>query len=587
MDIKTKLELLPDKPGCYLMKDEAGQVIYVGKAKVLKNRVRSYFTGSHDAKTQLLVSNICDFEYIVTASATEALILECNLIKQYRPQYNILLKDDKTYPYIKITNERDPRIEIVRKVLKDGAKYFGPYPNAQAANETKRLLGRIYPLRKCRTLKKTPCLYYHIGQCYAPCKEVVDPVKYEEIVADISRFLKGDYKGLANQLRDQMLAASDRMDFERAGEFRDQIAAIEKIMEKQIITLDDNVDRDIFGYYAENGWMCVQVFYMRQGKLIERKASMFKHYGRADDDFMTFITQYYDDNQALPREILLPQLEDASLLEDWLQVKTRMPQRGDKKKLVEMATKNAQLAIEERFLALEKDYNRTYKALDDLGLAMGISPPRRIEAFDNSNIQGTDPVSAMAVFIDGKPAKREYRKFKIRTVAGPDDYASMREVIRRRYTRVLEKGLPLPDLIVIDGGKGQISAAMDVLDNELDLDIPICGLKKDREHRTDEILFGPEAVKIDLAKNSEAFYLLQRVQDEVHRFAIDFHRQVKSKNVFTSELDQVKGVGEKRRRAILRHFGSIEAVKRGQLEDFRQIGISEDLAKDILKALKK
>ncbi|OEF98264.1 excinuclease ABC subunit UvrC [Desulfuribacillus alkaliarsenatis] len=586
MNFKDKLALLPAKPGCYLMKDDSGQVIYVGKAKVLKNRVRSYFTGSHDEKTQRLVANIEDFEYIVTDSATEALILECNLIKKYKPQYNILLKDDKTYPYLKITNEQHPRLEVVRKVLKDQGKYFGPYPSAQAAHETKRLLGRIYPLRKCKTMKPVPCLYYHMSQCYAPCTEVVNPENYESIVSDITKFLKGDYKGLRDELRTKMQKAAEILDFERAKEFRDQIQAIETIMEKQKIILTDTVDRDIFGYYAEHGWMCVQVFYMRQGKLIERDASLFKHYGDEQEDFMTFVTQYYHENHALPKEILLPEVKDAVELEEWLSIKTKVPQRGAKKQLVDMANNNAKIAIEERFLILERDYNRTFKAIEDLAKAMNIQTPRRIEAFDNSNIQGTDPVSAMVVYIDGKPARKEYRKYKIRTVVGADDYSTMREVIRRRYLRVLKDSLPLPDLIVIDGGKGQLSSAIDVLENELGLDIPICGLKKSREHKTEQILFGKNAEIIPLEKSSEAFYLLQRIQDEVHRFAITFHRQTKNKNTFTSELDNIKGVGEKRRKALLKHFGSIEGIRNASVEDFRQLGIGDVLAQTILASLK-
>ncbi len=586
MSIQDKLALLPDKPGCYLMKNRDGEIIYVGKAKVLKNRVRSYFTGSHDEKTQRLVSNIADFEYIVTDSATEALILECNLIKQYRPQYNILLKDDKTYPYLKLTNERHPRLEVVRKVLKDQSKYFGPYPNAQAAHETKRLLGRMYPLRKCKTMKPSRCLYYHMGQCFAPCSEPVEPERYEAIVTDITRFLKGDYKGIRDSLVEKMTKAADVLDFERAKEFRDQIQAITVIMEKQKMSLADNIDRDIFGYYADNGWMCVQVFYMRQGKLIERDASLFKHYGNVEEDFMTFVAQYYYDNHALPREILLPEVKEGAVeLEEWLSVKTKVPRRGAKKQLVDMANKNAKIAVQERFLSLERDYNRTYKAVEDIGEAMGIQTPRRIEAFDNSNIQGTDPVSAMVVYLDGKPARKEYRKYKVKTVEGADDYSTMREVIRRRYTRVLQEELPLPDLIVIDGGKGQLSAAVDILENELGLDIPICGLKKNREHKTEQVLFGRHADLVPLEKSSEAFYLLQRIQDEVHRYAITFHRQVKQKNTFTSKLDEIKGVGEKRRKLLLKHFGSLENIRKASIDEFREIGIGDALAKDIINAL--
>ncbi|WP_141709224.1 excinuclease ABC subunit UvrC [Desulfuribacillus stibiiarsenatis] len=591
VNLQEKLSLLPAKPGCYLMKNDAGEIIYVGKAKVLKNRVRSYFTGSHDEKTQRLVANITDFEYIITDSPTEALILECNLIKQYKPQYNILLKDDKTYPYLKITNETHPRLDVVRKVHKDHGRYFGPYPSAQAAHETKRLLSRIYPLRKCKTMKNRPCLYFHMGQCFAPCNETVDVQKYESIVADITRFLKGDYRSLCNDLKDKMHRASEALDFERAKDFRDQIAAIQAIMEKQKIILTDNLDRDIFGYYAQNGWMCVQVFFMRQGKLIERDVSLFKHYGEEQEDFMSFVSQYYHENHALPKEILLPEmdesllLDDALALEDWLSIKVKVPQRGPKKELVELASKNARVAVEERFLFLEKDFNRTHKAIEDIGNAFNIEIPKRIEAFDNSNIQGTDPVSAMVVYIDGKPARKEYRKYKVRTVEGADDYSTMREVIRRRYMRVLKDNLPLPDLIVIDGGKGHISSVIDVLENELGLDIPICGLKKNREHKTEQILFGKEAQVIPLERSSEAFYLLQRIQEEVHRFAITFHRQTKSKNTFTSALDNIKGVGEKRRKALLKHFGSLQKIREASVEDFRQIGIGDVLAKQIIDAL--
>lgn len=586
--IKDKLAVLPDKPGCYLMKNASGEVIYVGKAKVLKNRVRSYFTGSHDGKTQLLVSEIADFEYIVVSSAIEALLLECNLIKQYNPRYNVLLKDDKTYPYIKITNETHPRLEITRKVQKDKAKYFGPYANAGAAQEVKKLLDRLYPLRKCQTLPKQVCLYYHLGQCLAPCVYEVEPQENERIVEEIAKFLDGGHEAMKKQLTEKMMQAAEEMEFERAKELRDQIKSIEAVMEKQKVTFTDTVDRDIFGFAVEKGWMCIQVFYMRQGKMIQRETSMFPYYGDETEDFMSFVTQfYYDKQQALPKEILLPEQSEPELLAQWLHVKVLTPKRGKKRELVGMASENARIALQEKFALMSKDEARTIQAVHNLGHILGIGVPYRIEAFDNSNIQGTEPVSAMVVFTNGRPDKKEYRKFKIKSVEGPDDYGSMREVIRRRYTRLLKENQPLPDLIVIDGGKGQISAAMDVLENELGLYIPVCGLAKDDKHKTAELLFGDPPEPVDLKRDSNEFYLLQRIQDEVHRFAITFHRQARGKTMLSSQLDEIPGIGEKRRKLLFKHFGSLAKMREASVEDFRQIGIGDKLAREIIQKLRK
>jgi excinuclease ABC subunit C len=584
-EIRDKLALLPDKPGVYLMKDRAGQVIYVGKAKVLKQRVRSYFTGSHDAKTQTLVLNIADFEYIVTDTVVEALLLECNLIKKYAPHYNILLKDDKTYPYIKITNEEHPRLEIVRRVQNDKAKYFGPYPNSGSAAETKKLLDRLYPLRKCRTLRDRVCLYYHIGQCLAPCEFPVEPTTYKEIVRDISKFLQGGHEEIAKTLQRRMHEEAEALRFERARELRDQIFHIERVMQKQKITFSDHIDRDVFGYYAEKGRMCVQVFYVRQGKLIERNVAEFPHYGDEQDDFLSYVTQFYYNNPERPKEIYLPTGVDTEILADWLGVKVLAPKRGPKRQLVDMATENARIALEERFKLMERDRERTVQAVEQLGDWLAILPPRRIEAFDNSNLQGADAVAAMVVFIDGQPARKEYRKFKIRSVAGPDDYASLREVIWRRYSRVLREKLPLPDLLVVDGGKGHIRAALDVLDNQLGLDIPVCGLAKDNRHRTALLYFMDDPDPVPVDRTSPAFYLLQRIQEEVHRFAISFHRQTRDKRRFLSALDEIPGIGEKRKRALLKHFGSMDNIRRASVEEFRQVGIGDKLARKILQAL--
>lgn len=650
-NIRNKLALLPDLPGCYLMKNEEGTIIYVGKAKVLKNRVRSYFTGSHNGKTQRLVANITDFEYIVTASNMEALILECNLIKKHMPRYNVLLKDDKTFPYIKITNEAHPRLEITRRVLKDKAKYFGPYPSGYSAQQTKKLLDRMYPLRKCGVLPKEVCLYFHIGQCLAPCEKEVPQSAYDEIIGNITSFLSGGHEAVKKDLQQKMQEAAEELYFERAKELRDQIMHIDALMEKQKINTTDTRDRDVFGYAVDKGWMCVQILYMRQGKMIQRHSSVFPFYGEAYSDFISYVTQYYSDNPALPQEILLPDTVHegtdksgklqmavsggaeesgaeeadgtaaelaavageaaeltgdageapvaepaaegtvdaaggAAALQEWLGVKVLVPQRGLKKQMVGMACQNGRVALDEKFRLIERDEERTSGAASSLGQSLGLPSLSRIEAFDNSNIQGSNPVSAMVVFIDGKPARKEYRKYKVRTVQGPDDYETMREVIRRRYERVLKENLPQPDLIVVDGGKGQISSAIDILQNELGLYIPVCGLVKDDKHRTAQLLVGDAAEPVSLARDSQEFYLLQRIQDEVHRFAITFHREQRGKSMVTSKLDSIPGIGEKRRKLLLKHFGSLKKIREASIEDFRPLSIGEKLAGQILEALK-
>ncbi|MDD7998971.1 excinuclease ABC subunit C [Bacillus cereus] len=580
--LKEKLAILPDQPGCYLMKDKQGTVIYVGKAKVLKNRVRSYFTGSHDGKTLRLVGEIVDFEYIVTSSNLEALILELNLIKKHDPKYNIQLKDDKTYPFIKITAEKQPRLLITRNVKKDKGKYFGPYPNAQSAHETKKLLDRMYPLRKCSNMPDKVCLYYHMGQCLAPCVKEVTEEQNKEIVDEIIKFLNGGHKEVRSELETKMYEASEKLEFERAKELRDQIAHIDAIMEKQKMIMSDLVDRDVFGYAVDKGWMCVQVFFVRKGKLIERDVSMFPIYDEPEEGFLTFIGQFYENSSHFkPKEIVVPGSIDSELVECFLEVEATQPKRGKKKDLVELANKNAKIALEEKFYLIERDEERTIKAVENLGKQLGIETPYRIEAFDNSNIQGTNPVSAMIAFIDGKPAKKEYRKYKIKTVQGPDDYESMREVVRRRYTRALKEGLPLPDLIIIDGGKGHLAAASDVLENELGLYIPMAGLVKDDKHKTSHLIIGDPPEPVMLERNSQEFYLLQRVQDEVHRFAITFHRQLHGKSVIQSALDDIPGIGDKRKKVLLKHFGSLKKMKEASIEEFVEAGMPKNVAETI------
>ncbi|SIT83593.1 excinuclease ABC subunit UvrC [Edaphobacillus lindanitolerans] len=580
--IQQKLAILPDQPGCYLMKDRQGTIIYVGKAKVLKNRVRSYFTGSHDAKTQRLVSEIEDFEYIVTSSDIEALILELNLIKKHDPKYNIMLKDDKTYPYIKITAERHPRLIITRKVKKDKGKYFGPYPNAYAASETKKLLDRLYPLRKCQTLPDRVCLYYHLGQCLAPCVNEVSADTYKELTDGIAKFLNGGYKDVKRELTDKMNKAAEELEFERAKEYRDQITHIETVMEKQKMTTTDMTDRDVFGYAVDKGWMCVQVFFIRQGKLIERDVSLFPIYRDPEEEFLTYIGQFYSKSEhLLPKEIFLPERTEVEIVQTLLGVKVSVPQRGKKKDLVRLASKNASIALSEKFQLIERQEQRTVGACEELGEAMGIAVPLRIEAFDNSHTYGAEAVSAMVTFVDGRPEKKNYRKYKTKAAARHDDYGAMREVVRRRYVRVLKDGLPLPDLILIDGGKGQISAAREVVEDELGLDIPIAGLAKDDKHQTALLLYGDPPEVVPLKRTSEGFYLLQRIQDEVHRFAITFHRQRRGAKSLSSSLDGIPGVGPKRKTQLLRHFGSVKKIREATPEQLTEAGLPQTVAETV------
>lgn len=576
--------LLPDQPGCYIMKDKNGTIIYVGKAKILKNRVRSYFTGSHDTKTERLVSEIEDFEFIVTESNTEALLLEINLIQKNQPKYNILLKDDKSYPFIKITNEKAPRLLITRKVLKDKAHYFGPYPDVRAANETKRLLDRIYPLRKCKNLPNEVCLYYHMGQCLGPCVNPIVEAQYQEIVEEVKRFLNGGYTDVQKQIEAKMLKAASEMNFEQAAEYRDQIQSIQMVMTKQKMTNADFIDRDVFGYAADKGWMCVQVFFVRQGKLIERRTFDFPFYNEPEQDFLTFIAQFYQKAEHfIPREILIPKTIELEQVQALVDTKVLQPQRGEKKNLVELANKNAKIYLTQQFDLIERKEERTIGAIEQLGETLRIETPVRIEAFDNSNIMGTDPVSAMVVYIDGKPMKKEYRKFKIKTVKGPDDYASMQEVIYRRYSRVIKENLPLPDLILIDGGKGQVHAAEEVLLNQLGIDVPIAGMAKNDKHKTSELLFGDNLEVVPLKRNSAAFFLLQRIQDEVHRFAITFHRATRSKTSFASQLDDIPGLGPKRKQRLLKEFRSLKAIKEASLEELVASGLPKLVAEDLQK----
>lgn len=585
--IKSKLELLPTSPGCYIHKDKNGTIIYVGKAKNLRNRVRSYFRGSHDTKTEALVSEIVDFEFIVTESNIEALLLEINLIKENKPKYNIMLKDDKSYPFIKITNERYPRLIITRQVKKDGGLYFGPYPDVGAANEIKRLLDRIFPFRKCTNPPSKVCFYYHIGQCMAHtiCKK--DEAYFKSMAQEVSDFLKGQDDKIIDDLKGKMAAAAQTMEFERAAEYRDLIQAIGTLRTKQRVMAKDLQNRDVFGYYVDKGWMCVQVFFVRQGKLIERDVNLFPYYNDPDEDFLTYVGQFYQEKSHLvPNEVLIPQDIDEEAVKALVDTKILKPQRGEKKQLVNLAIKNARVSLEQKFNLLEKSVEKTQGAIENLGRLLQIPTPVRIESFDNSNIMGTSPVSAMVVFVNGKPSKKDYRKYKIKTVVGPDDYASMREVIRRRYGRVQREALTPPDLIVIDGGQGQVNIAKQVIQDELGLDIPIAGLQKNDKHQTHELLFGDPLEVVELSRNSQEFFLLQRIQDEVHRFAITFHRQLRSKNSFSSQLDGIEGLGPKRKQNLMKHFKSLTKIKEASVDEIVEVGVPRAVAEAVQRKLK-
>ena len=584
--IKSKLELLPTSPGCYIHKDKNGTIIYVGKAKNLRNRVRSYFRGSHDTKTEALVSEIVDFEFIVTESNIEALLLEINLIKENKPKYNIMLKDDKSYPFIKITNERYPRLIITRQVKKDGGLYFGPYPDVGAANEIKRLLDRIFPFRKCTNPPSKVCFYYHIGQCMAHtiCKK--DEDYFKSMAQAVSDFLKGQDDKIIDDLKGKMVAAAQTMEFERAAEYRDLIQAIGTLRTKQRVMAKDLQNRDVFGYHVDKGWMCVQVFFVRQGKLIEHDVNLFPYYNDPDEDFLTYVGQFYQEKSHLvPNEVLIPQDIDEEAVKVLVDTKILKPQRGEKKQLVNLAIKNARVSLEQKFNLLEKSVERTQGAIENLGRLLQIPTPVRIESFDNSNIMGTSPVSAMVVFVNGKPSKKDYRKYKIKTVVGPDDYASMREVIRRRYGRVQRDGLTPPDLIVIDGGQGQVNIAKQVIQEELGLDIPIAGLQKNDKHQTHELLFGDPLEVVELSRNSQEFFLLQRIQDEVHRFAITFHRQLRSKNSFSSQLDGIDGLGPKRKQNLMKHFKSLTKIKEASVDEIVEVGVPRLVAETVQRKL--
>lgn len=584
--IEHKLALLPDKPGCYQMKNLNSQIIYVGKAKNLKNRVRSYFKSSHEGKTAKLVSEIADFDYIVTSSDKEAFLLEITLIQKFQPYYNIKLKKGTGYPYIKITNEKDPRMEIVSSVRRDGGFYFGPYPNVYAAEETLHFLEKVYPLRRCNGFQGRPCLYYHMGQCLGACFQEVPKEEYDQQIAKIKSFLRGNVAKIKQSLQTKMQKASEAMEFERAADIRDQIHYIEVTVEKQKIISNDSTPRDLFNFYLDKGWLSIQIFFIRQSRLIKREKRLFPIATDVSDELSSFILQFYNNkNKVLPNEILVPSGLDNKIMAEILGIPVRTPQRGEKKNLLELAKENAQITLEEKFRLMELDESKTTGAMKEITDALGIPEGHRIEAFDHSHIQGSELVSAMVVFTDGKPDKKMYRKFKLNTVDHADEAASTREVIRRRYVRLLKEKQSLPDLILMDGGDIQLNAAKDVLVNELSLHIPVAGMVKNDKHKTSDLIFGSQDQRVQLDPKSQGFYLVQRIQDEVHRFAITFHRQLHAKNSLASQLDLIQGVGPKTRNKLLKSFGSLNKIRDANLKEIEELGIPEKVAKTIKVSL--
>lgn len=570
--MKQKLSLVPQKPGCYLMKNKDGVIIYVGKAKKLKNRLSSYFRGTHTGKTARLVSEIADFEYMVVGSETEAFILELNLIKKYDPKYNILLRDDKSYPYIELTEEAVPRLLVVRNINRKKnrhTKLYGPYPNVSAARSVVNLLNRMYPLRKCRTFQKKPCLYYHIGQCLGYCTYQVSKDKIDEMVRDIQRFLKGDHTLITEKIKSEMLAESMKMNYEKAQELKELLSYIETTLSKQKVEIQDDVDRDIFGYYEEKGYLSIQCFFVRGGKILERHSHIFPIVDEVGEELTRYIAKFYEKNVLLPKEILVPDQVDTELLESVLGVTVHVPIRGVKKNMVLMACDNAKIAMNEKFELIQKDEERTTLANQELQNILHLDHLDRIELFDNSNLFGSYNVSGMVMFVDGKPSKNDYRKFKI-TVDQNDDYGTMREVIYRRYFRVLKDGLTRPDLIIVDGGIGQMHVAREVLAS-LGMNIPVVGLKKDDHHATSKLLAFDPIVEIDINKRSNLFYYLERMQDEVHNYTIHYHKQIRSKGALESVLDHVEGIGEKRKKELLKKYRTTTKLKSLSVDELKEI----------------
>ena len=582
--LKDKLLNLPMSPGCYLMKNKDGVIIYVGKAKKLKNRVNSYFRGTHTGKTAKLVSEIDDFDYIVVNSEVESLILEINLIKKYDPKYNILLRDDKSYPYIELTDTNSPSLKIVRNINKKRkAKYlFGPYPNVTAARGVVNLLNRIYPLRKCNTFLKKPCLYYHIGECLGYCTKDIDLDKVNSMKNDIIKFLNGDNSIVINKLKEKMEYESDKLNFEKAKEYKELIDYVNITLTKQEVELKEKVNIDIFGYYFDKGYLSIQVFFIRNSKIVERVSKIFDIVDEVNEELTHFIATFYTDLNK-PKYILVPDIVDSEVLSAYLDTNVICPKKGEKLKLVNNACSNAKIYLDEKFELIKKEQEKTTNVFEELKNILKLDKLSRVEMFDNAHLFGSFNVSGMIVYIDGKPSKNNYRKFKI-SVDTNDDYGTMREVIYRRYFRVLKDNLERPDLIIVDGGIGQINAARGIIDS-LNLNIPVVGLKKDNKHTTNALLAFNPIIEVPIDKKSNLFYLLERMQEDVHEYTINYHKQIRSKGSLSSILDNVDGIGDKRKKELLKKFKNVTNIKNASIEELSNI-IPESIAINLLEFLK-
>ncbi|WP_078809300.1 excinuclease ABC subunit UvrC [Selenihalanaerobacter shriftii] len=602
MKLEQQLDNLPNSPGVYLMQNKSGQVIYVGKAKSLRKRVRSYFQKSrnHSLKTKALVKRISDLDYILTDSEVEALILEATMIKKYNPKFNIRLKDDKTYPYIKITTNEDyPRVFMTRIVKKDGAKYFGPYTNVNAVRKTLKLLRDLFPLRNCKKKlteqkkEERACLNYHIEKCLGPCIEEIPSNEYQNMVKEVQLFLEGKQQDLIKELEGQMQEVAEKRDFEIAAELRDQITAIKKITKKQKMVSPNFEDQDVIATAHEDDLACVQIMVVRNGRLVGEEDFIMEGTSieAIDETLTAFLKQYYMNTNYIPKEILLEiEIEDKEIIEDWLnekrgsRVHLKTPQRGAKKELVNMAQRNAKYNLKDYLIKSDYQSRKPLKGVSQLQTYLDLDkPPIRVEGFDISNIQGTDPVASLVVFENGRPKKSDYRRFKIKTVEGPNDFAMMEEVVQRRYSRLVNEGQQMPDLILIDGGKGQLNFALKILDNLGVADQPIFGLAK----REEEVFVKDRQNPIILPRDSEALYLIQRIRDEAHRFAVNYHRKLRSRRVTHSMLDDIPGIGEKRRKSLLKYFGSLDKIRKASIEELGEVhGISQKMATTIYNYLK-
>ena len=583
--IDEKLALVPHKPGCYLMKDENGIIIYVGKSKNLKNRLSSYFKQKHTGKTAMLVRDIRDFDYIITSSNLEALLLEINLIKKHDPKYNILLRDDKSYPYIEVTNEEVFRLVVVRNAnmkKRRDTKLFGPYPNVTAAKKVVDMLNRIYPLKKCRHYEKKVCLYYHIGQCLGYCEKKIDKDVIDKMRQEIIAFFNGNHKIVTDKLTNLMNEASNKLQYEKAMEYRELLDYVKVTLERQKVELDDNLNRDIIGYYEENNYLSVTMLFIRGGKLIDHNTNIFPMIGTLEEELETYISKFYDKHKIKPHEVIVPDIINTDILTEAFDIKFFVPIKGKKKKMLELAFDNAKNYYNEQITIISRDDERRERSLEELSELLNIPRISRIELFDNAHLFGTFNVSGMVVFIDGKPYKNEYRKYKITNDVN-DDYGTMREVIYRRYFRVLKDNLPRPDLIIVDGGIGQLNVAREVL-KELNMNIPTAGLKKDDNHNTNTLV-GLDPIRvIDVDKRSDLFFFLTKMQDEVHNYTISYHRNIRSKGSISSILDTIPGIGEVRKKKLLKKYRTINKMKNTSIDELDEI-LPHDISVKLLDVI--